>query len=106
MTGVLSPLLNLTQMYLDLHLYQFVICKCILIFIKIKILGMVASTSGECVVLVAAADVIPVELLLSIPHYLHVGTSPPVIDSRSKKHQLETGGQSMMMLAGLVEMGE
>ena len=46
-----------------------------------------------------SADVILLEL--SIPHYLHVGASPPVIDRMSKKHQLERGGQSMMMLAGL-----
>ena len=47
------------------------------------------SREGE--VLVAAADVIQVELLLSIHHYLHVGASSPVIDSSRKKHQLGVG---------------
>ena len=36
-----------------------------------------------------SADVILLEL--SIPHYLHVGASPPVIDSGRKKLQLQRG---------------
>ena len=36
-----------------------------------------------------SADVILLEL--SIPHYLHVGASPPVIDSGRKKLQLRRG---------------
>ena len=37
-----------------------------------------------------SADVILLEL--SIPHYLHVGASPPVIDSGRKKLQLQRRG--------------